>query len=93
MIHSEDFGCGDTHSATCIHCTNTDGSVKSCEEIFTGGVGFFMQSIGSDKIEAEKIVRYNMKHNCPHWQWKIDAILYGEEATPEEFASCMQKMI
>lgn len=42
MNKKEDFGNHNITSQACIHCTNRDGSIKSCEEIFDGGVEFFM---------------------------------------------------
>ena len=37
----EDFALGDENAEFCVYCTNVDGSVKSGEEIFKGGVEFF----------------------------------------------------
>jgi len=32
----EDFGCQNESSDTCVYCTNEDGTIKSCIEIFDG---------------------------------------------------------
>lgn len=76
----------------CPHCVNEDGSVKTCEEIFEGGVQFFMMSIpGTARDLAEKLTRKNMRRQ-PYWQGKECDCLTGEQATDEEFASCMEKL-
>ncbi|MDD2756824.1 MAG: zinc ribbon domain-containing protein [Patescibacteria group bacterium] len=87
----EDFARGDENSEFCLHCVNADGSVKTCEEIFNGGVEFFITAIGGDRLMAERIVRKNI-NQLPYWQNKNCAILQGEEATDEEFAEAMKKL-
>ena len=57
LVKKEDFAGGDETSQFCLHCVNSDGSVKSCEEIFNGGVAFFLQTLGGEKSMAEKITR------------------------------------
>jgi Putative zinc ribbon domain len=76
----------------CIHCVNEDKQVKSCEEIFEGGVQFFM-SIGSsmNRDFAEKIVRKNMRQ-LSYWQNEAYSCLSGEIATDEEFNSVLAKL-
>lgn len=91
LIHPEDHAQNDEQSKFCLYCVNTDGSVKSCEEIFNGGVNFFLGQIGGEKIMAEKIVRKNM-NRLPYWQDKNCALLQGEQATDEEFQAVMAKM-
>ena len=76
----------------CIHCITEDKEVKSCEEIFEGGVQFFMSldpSITRDF--AEKSVRKNMK-SLPYWQNKEYPCLLGEMATDEEFNQILAKL-
>jgi len=75
----------------CQYCTNADGSVKTCEEIFEGGVQFFMSQIGGDRNMAEKVTRKNMNMQS-YWQGKDCAILKGQIATDEEFAQVMKKL-
>ena len=84
LTKKEDFAGGDEDSKFCVYCVNADGSVKACEDIFEGGVQFFMSQIGVDLEMAEKIVRKNM-NRLPHWQGKDCKILNGEMATDEEF--------
>lgn len=91
LSKKEDFALGDENSQFCLYCVNPDGSVKSCEEIFEGGVQFFMSKLGSDRKLAEKINRKNMNMQS-YWQGKDCAILKGEMATDEEFAEMMKKM-
>ena len=87
----EDFALGDENSDFCLYCVNADGSVKPVEEIFEGGVQFFMSQIGNDRNMAEKITRKNMSR-LPYWQDKDIEILKGEMATDEEFEKMMSKM-
>lgn len=87
----EDFANGDENSKFCLYCVNADGSVKSCEEIFEGGVQFFLGQIGGDRQIAEKITRKNMSQQ-PYWQGKDCAVLKGEMATDEEFAEALKKL-
>lgn len=91
LLKKEDFAGGKEASNFCFHCANNDGSVKTCEEIFKGGVYFFMSTIGGDRKMAEKICRKNMNMQ-PYWQGKNCEILKGEMATDEEFAEIMKKL-
>lgn len=76
----------------CQYCVQEDGTVKSCEEIFKGGVQFFMSSVpGVDKELAERVTRKNMK-NQPYWQDTENACLNGLEATDEEFEMVLTKL-
>ena len=87
----EDFAGGDESAQFCLYCAKEDGSVKSCEEIFEGGVQFFLGQIGGDREMAEKITRKNMSR-LPYWQGKDCAVLKGEVATDEEFATAIKKL-
>lgn len=87
----EDFAGGDENSQFCLYCVNKDGSVKTCEEIFEGGVQYFMSQIGGDRSMAEKITRKNMNMQS-YWQGKDCLVLKGEMATDEEFADAIRKM-
>ena len=92
LTKPEDFAGGDENAKFCLYCVNEDGSVKTCEEIFEGGVGFFMSQIGDDRAMAEKITRKNMNQQ-PYWQGKNCPVLQGEIATDDEFAEVMKKMM
>jgi hypothetical protein len=91
LVKKEDFAKRDKSSSFCCYCVNKEGSVKSVDEIFEGGVQFFMSQFGNDRKKAERITRKNMK-NQPYWQNKDFDILKGETATDEEFAEVMKKM-
>jgi hypothetical protein len=91
LVKPEDFAKGDENSEFCHFCANTDGSVRTCDEIFEGGVKFFLTSLGDDRALAEKVCRKNMA-GLPYWQGKDCACLKGEAATDEEFAAAMQKL-
>lgn len=91
LTKKEDFAGGDENSNFCLFCTKEDGSVKSCEEVFEGGVQFFMGQIGGDREMAEKITRKNMNMQ-PYWAGKDCEILKGAAATDEEFAEAMKKL-
>ena len=91
LIKKEDFAQGNENSSFCLYCVNADGNVKSCEEIFEGGVQFFLSQIKGDRKMAEKITRKNM-NRLAYWQGKDCAILKGEIATDEEFAEAMKKL-
>jgi len=87
----DDFAQGDENSNFCLHCVNKNGSPKSCEEIFNGGVKFFLETVGVDQRMAEKVTRRNMKQ-LPYWQDKNYEILKGEQATDEEFQTVLGKL-
>jgi hypothetical protein len=91
MTKKEDFAGADENSKFCLYCANADGSVKTCEDIFEGGVQFFMSQIGGDRKMAEKVTRKNM-NSLAYWQGKDCAILKGEIATDDEFAEAMKKL-
>jgi hypothetical protein len=91
LLEKKDFAQGDENSQFCWHCVNKDGIVKTCEEIFNGGVCFFTETVGLDKKIAEKFVRKNM-NSLAYWQNKICDILKGEQTTDEEFQEVLQKL-
>ncbi|WP_288183141.1 zinc ribbon domain-containing protein [uncultured Sporomusa sp.] len=78
--------------AFCIHCVNENKEVKSCEEIFEGGVQYFMSLDSAiTRNFAEKNVRKNMKQ-LSYWQDKEYPCLSGEIATDEEFNQILAKL-
>jgi hypothetical protein len=91
MTKKEDYAGGDGNSQFCLYCVNTDGNVKTCEEIFEGGVQFFMGQIGGDRQMAEKVTRKNMNMQS-YWQDKDCVILKGEMATDAEFSEALKKL-
>ncbi len=91
LIGKDDYAGGDPNAAYCVHCVNEDGSVKACEEVFEGGVQFFMQATGADRASAERITRRNMRQQ-PHWADAKSGVLEGEAATDGEFAEALRKL-
>jgi len=91
LTKKEDFSLGDENSQFCLYCTDAEGKVKTCEEIFEGGVQYFMSQIGDDRKLAERITRKNMSQ-LPYWQDKNCEILKGEMATDEEFAKALNSL-
>lgn len=87
----EDFGKHEITSEFCIHCMNRDGSIKSCEEIFELGVGFFMAQTWANSVLAEKIVRKNMR-KLAYRQGERQEMLEGPVATDDEFAELLGRM-
>jgi len=87
----EDFVGGDVNAQFCLYCTNPDGSVKTCEEIFEGGVQFFLSQIVDDRLAAEKFTRKNMTQ-LPYWRNKDCAVLKGEMASDEEFTEMLKRL-
>lgn len=69
-----------------------DGAVKSPEDIFEGGVQFFMGAVADgDRVLAERLTRKNMS-TLPHWQANHFALLDGEQSSGEEFGAAMAKL-
>lgn len=75
----------------CKHCVDDAGRVRSCAEIFEGGVSFFMDRLGLDRQAAERVTRKNMGVQ-PHWQGRDCPELRGEMASDAEFAAALEKL-
>jgi hypothetical protein len=89
--HEREFGMETAEGSVCIHDMK-DGMMKSPDEIFEGGVEFFLQSVAEgDRDLAERLVRKNMK-SLAYWQSHPFAKLDGMEATDEEFAEVMARL-
>lgn len=82
---------GNENSDFCVYCVNPDGSVKSCEEIFEGGVQYFMTQVEIDRALAEKITRTNM-NKLSYWKDKNWKMLEGEIMSDEEFNKILEKL-
>lgn len=90
--HANDIGLETADGAVCVYDVK-DGVIKSSEEIFEGGVQFFMgQGTDGDRALAEKVTRKNMK-SLPYWQNHHFDLLNGEEATDDEFGMVMAKLM
>lgn len=91
LIEKDDFSQGDEKADFCKFCTNQDGSVKSCKEIFEGGVSYFLSNVTKERSLAEKIVRKNMSQ-LPYWKDKECELLKGEMVSDEEFGEVVKKL-
>lgn len=92
LENPNDIGATLNDGSVCVHCSTIDGKVKSCEEVFEGGVQFFLEAIpSSDRVLAEKLVRKNMKA-LPYWQKNGTNCLDGEEANEQEFNAAMAQL-
>lgn len=70
----------------CIYCVDEHQNVKSCEDIFEGGVQYFVNEENVPRAYAEKLTRKNMSM-LPHWKGDPSPCLKGEMLTDEEFQS------
>jgi hypothetical protein len=92
LTNPEDIGGEVDQGLVCKYCIGKDKSVRSCEEIFEGGVQYFMTVIpGGDRDMAEKITRKNMT-SLPYWKDKETKCLEGELATDEEFQKVLSQL-
>lgn len=89
--HEKDLAFISPDGPVCVY-DSKDGEIKSVEEIFKGGVTFFMnEATDGNRGLAEKITRKNM-NALPYWQERPNPILRGEEATDEEFGLVMARL-
>jgi hypothetical protein len=89
--HAGDLGFMSPDGPVCKF-DSVDGKIKSGEEIFEGGVIFFMDEVADGNRDlAERLTRKNMK-SLAYWQAHPFAELDGEMATGEEFGAAMAKL-
>lgn len=88
--HAGDIGLETVDGPVCKFDVE-DGKMKSPEEIYEGGVMFFMKVADGQRDFAERITRKNMKM-LPYWQAHPFEMLNGPEATDEEFGAAMAKL-
>ena len=89
--HANDIGLETADGPVCKF-DSENGAIKPVEEIFEGGVLFFMGSVADGNRElAERLTRKNMKH-LAYWQAHPFALLEGTEATDQEFGEAMAKL-
>jgi radical SAM protein with 4Fe4S-binding SPASM domain len=92
LANKDDIGAENEKGIFCKHCVDENGNVKSCQEIFNGGMEFFMNTIPNvDKNLAEKVTRKNMNMQS-YWRNNNEECLKGEEATDEEFQNVLAKL-
>lgn len=87
----EDYALGNEEANFCAFCVNPEGSLKTGEEIFEGGVQFLLKALGGERSLAEKITRKNMSR-LPYWQEHPLELLKGDMATDEEFQEAMSRL-
>ena len=87
--HEKDFGMETADGPVCINDAE-NGKIKNGQEIFEGGVQFFL-TLGGDRALAERLTRKNMQA-LPYWQKHPFAELSGIAATEEEFGAAMAKL-
>lgn len=89
--HANDIGLETAEGPVCKF-DSENGQIKSGQEIFEGGVQFFMQEATSgNRPLAEKLTRKNMNY-LPYWKSHPFAGLEGEHATDQEFGEAMAKL-
>lgn len=92
LTKPEEKGCDTKDGPACIHCAQPGGGVKSCEEVFEGGVTFFVSATRTDdRSLAERLVRKTM-NGLPYWKKHPCSCLEGEQASDQEFAEAMAKL-
>ena len=89
--HANDIGLELPEGRVCKF-DSENGKVKTGEEIFKGGVEFFVEdAAGGDRELAERLTRKNMK-SLLYWQNHHFSELDGAVVTDEEFAAAMSKL-
>jgi len=86
------IGAKTREGTVCKFCVDSAGNIKACEEIFEGGVQFFINTISDTNRDlAERITRKNML-KLPYWQNRDCECLKGTVATDEEFQIALAKI-
>lgn len=89
--HAGDIGFESPDGPVCKF-DSVDGKIKGAEEIFEGGVLFFLDEVaGGDRALAERLTRKNMSV-LPYWQAHPFAELDGIMSSDEEFGAAMAKL-
>ncbi|MBU2524401.1 zinc ribbon domain-containing protein [Patescibacteria group bacterium] len=90
ITNDQELGADTKDGSVCVHCYS-NGEIKSRDEIFEGGVQFFIGAIpGTDRELAEKLVRKNM-NSLTYWQKNPCDCLQGPQASEEEFKEALSK--
>ena len=88
--HKEMIGLQTMYGPVCTFDSIGD-KIKTGEEIFDGGVQFFLSTVAGGDLElAQRLTRKNM-NSLPYWQEHLFDGLNGPEATDEEFQEAMMK--
>lgn len=92
LENDDQKGAKTAEGTACTYCSKNKHEIKTCAEIFEGGVQFFLSVMeNADRALAERIVRKNM-NNLAYWQNHHDSLLDGEMASDEEFAEMMERL-
>ena len=91
LMRAEDCFSGDMNAVVCVHCADETGQVKPCDEVFEGGVQFFMGATGAERNLAERLTRKNML-TLDYWKEHGTDCLKGDCATDEEFQAMMDSL-
>ncbi len=92
LSKEEYLGAKTKEGDACVFCTDEKGNIKTCDEIFEGGVEFFLNLTGGkDRGLAERLTRRNMK-TLPYWAKHGTKILDGAIATDEEHETMMNSL-
>lgn len=68
----------------CIYCVDDNKEVKSCEDVFNGGVQYFVNDLRLSAEEAEKLTRKTMSM-LPYWQDNTAECLKGEMLSDDDY--------
>lgn len=86
--HQNDIGLTLPEGSVCTFDVE-NGSMKSPDAIFEGGVSFFADAAAhGDRALAARLTRRNMR-SLPYWQAHPFDALSGETATDAEFETAM----
>ncbi len=89
--HANDIGLELSEGPVCTFDCE-DGEVKEPEDIFAGGVAFFVDNATDGDFDlAERLTRRNML-SLEYWQDRPFEELEGPVATEAEFAEAMAKL-
>lgn len=89
--HENDIGLETSYGSVCIHDCE-DGEIKDPEDIFAGGVAFFVDTVTEGDFDlAERLTRRNML-SLEYWQENPFEELEGPVASESEFAEATAKL-
>jgi len=92
MMEINDFGGKNEDCSTCSRCTNVDGSIKECEEIFENSVVFFMDRAEVPRQVAKKLARKGLL-SLSMWDIADNKCLEGEIASNDEFVTAISSIV
>ena len=89
--HANDIGLETPDGSVCRFDIK-DGVIKNGEDIFEGGVQFFLTAVvDGDRDLAERLTRKNM-NALAYWQQHPFPSLEGVQATDQEFVEEMSRL-